>query len=417
MRIVELTIQEFDDYASNSNLMNYCQTSKYAKLMGEKGFSYDYIGYRDDSNNLVAASLILIKKIGAFHKFAYAPKGFLIDYYNNELLRMFVRDLSAHYKKRGFIFIKINPEIIIGVLNPKRNFLPDYNQNVGIIDSLKDLGFKRRREIRPLDFIMPRINPYIVLKNFDIHKMDEKYQEIIKNCDKRGLMVELATNKDVQILYDIIKDNTYEDVNYYRNLLNIFNDGESELLLLKVDYNICLANAQKQYEKELDNNNYWNMMIQRESSEKNLAEKMASDRRVNTYKEEMVSATERLKREKYQYVGGAIVIKYKNRVSIVACGFNKYDYYLAPGYYLYNALIERYKNDFEFLDLFGLSSNFNPDSPYYSFNEEKLAFNPVLYEFIGEFDLVLNESKFKAIQSKGLLSKEFYPAYKFNIEE
>ena len=417
MRIVELTINEFDDFTSKNNLRNYCQTSRYAKLMGEKGYTYDYIGYKDDSNNLVGASLMLIKKIGTFNKFAYAPKGFLIDYYNTELLKMFVRDISNYYRRRGFIFIKINPEIIIGVLNPKKDFMPDYNQNVSIIDTLKDLGFKRRREIRPLDFVMPRINPYVTLKKFDINKMDEKYRDIIKNCDKRGLIIETATNKDVQAFYDIIKDTTYEDVNYYRNLLNIFNDGESDLVLLKVDYNVCLANAQKQYEKELDNNNYWNSMIQRESSEKNLAEKMASDKRLLAYKDEMVSATERLRREKFQYVGGAIVIKYQNRVSIVACGFNKFDYYLAPGYFLYNALIEKYRDDYEFLDLFGLSSNFNPESEYYSFNEEKLAFDPILYEFIGEFDLVLNENKFKAVQSKGLLSKEFYPSYKFNVGE
>lgn len=417
MRIVELTIQEFDDFASNNNLSNYCQSSKYAKLMGEKGFSYDYIGYRDDSNNLVAASLILTKKIGSFNKFAYAPKGFLIDYYNQSILKMFVKDLSTYYKRRGFIFIKINPEIIIGVLNPNRSYSPDYNQNVSIIDTLKDLGFKRRREIRPLDFIMPRISPYITLKKFNINNLDQKYQDLIKNSNNRGLMLEVATNKDIQILYNIIKDTTYEDINYYRNMLNIFNNGDSELLLLKVDYTVCLANAQKQYEKEIENNNYWNTMIQNESSEKNLFEKMESDKRLYKYKEEMVSATDRLRREKYQYVGGAIVIKYQNRVSVVACGFNKYDSYLAPGYFLYSALIERYKNDYEFLDLFGLSSNFNPDSEYYSFNEEKLAFKPTLYEFIGEFDLILNESKFKSVQSKGLLSKEFYSSYKFNIEE
>ena len=416
MRIIELTISEFDNFTTNHPLRNYCQTSKYAKVMGEKGFGYDYIGYQDDSNNLVAASLILTKKIGPFNKFAYAPKGFLIDYYNNELLRMFVRDISTYYKKKGFIFIKINPEIIIGQLNPEKNFMPDYNQNVNIIDSLKDLGFRRRREIKPLDFVMPRINPYINLKKYNINNLSDKCKTNIKNCDKRGLMLEVATSKDIQILYDIIKDNTYEDINYYRNLLNVYNT-EAELLLIKVDYNICLANAQKQYEHELDDNNYWNSMIQRDNNEKNLTEKMESDKRLLKYKEEMIAATERLKKEKYQYVGGAIVIKYQNRVSIVASGFKKNDNYLAPGYFLYNNLTQRYKDDYDYLDLFGLSSNFNPDSEYYSFNEEKLAFDPTIYEFIGEFDLVLNEGKFKSIQGKGLLSKEFTSSYKFNDVE
>ncbi len=417
MRIVELTIGEYEEYASSHPLRNYAQSVNYAKLMGEKGFAYDYIGYRDDSNNLVGASLILIKKIGPFYKFAYAPKGFLIDYYDNELLRMFVRDLGSYYKKKGMAFLKINPEIIIGELNPKKNFLPNYNQNVNIIDALKDLGFRRRRELAPLDFVMPRINPYINLKKFDFNDISDEYKEKIKNCNKRGLITEVATNKEIGLFYDVIKNYTYEDVNFYRNILNIFNNGLSDLILVKVDYEQCLVNAQKQYENEVDENNYWNEMIQRENTEKVLAEKMESDKRLLVYKNEMIIATERLRKEKFKYVGGAIVVKYQNRASIVACGFDNNDDFLNPSYALYSTLIEKYKNDCDYLDLFGLASNFNPSTKYYEFNEAKLAFNPIIYEFIGEFDLVLNEGKFKNIQGKGLLSKEFLPSHKFEDEK
>ena len=137
MRIIELSMLEFDNFASTHPLRNYCQNSKFARLMGEKGYSYVYIGYQDDSNNLVAASLIANKKIDGGAKFAYAPKGFLIDYYNTELLKLFVKDLFVYYKKKGMAFIKINPEIIIGEISADRNYSPMYNQNVKIIDVLK----------------------------------------------------------------------------------------------------------------------------------------------------------------------------------------------------------------------------------------------------------------------------------------
>ena len=416
MKIIELTINEFDNYASSHPLRNYAQSSKYAKLMGEKGFNYDYIGYNDDSNNLVAASLILIKKIGTFYKFAYAPRGFLVDYYNEELLTMFVKDLSDYYSNKGFAFIKINPEIIIGELNKKKNFMPKYNQNVNIIDSLKLLGFKRRRELEPLDFILPRLNPYINLKEFNIKKIDIEYQNMIMRADNSGLSIEIASNRDIGILYNFIKNNTYEGINFFRNILNTFKE-DAELLLVKIDHEVCLYNAQKQYEKEVDENNYWNEMIQNDNNEKNLLEKMNSDKKLLKYKEEMVIATENLRKKKYQYIGGAIVVKYQNRVSIMASGFDKSGNYLNSSYYLYNFIIERYKETHDFLDLNGLASNFNPETKYFDYNEEKLAFNPTIYEFIGEFDLALNENSFKIIQSRGLLSKEFYPSYKFDIQE
>ena len=353
MKIIELTIQEFDNYAENHPLRNYCQSSKYAKVMGEKGYSYDYIGYTDDNNNLVAASLILIKKIGAFNKFAYAPKGFLIDYYNTELLKMFINDLKEFYNHKDFAFIKINPEIIIGELNIKKNFMPMYNQNISIIEELKKIGFKRRKEIKPLDFITPRLNPYINLKTYDFNKMDEEYKDMIRFSSNKGLNIELATNKDIDKLYNIIKDKTYEGINYYRNILNTFNNDESELLLVRIDYEDYLIDAQKQYEKELDSNNYWNEVIQVENSDANLAEKMASDRKLVRFKDEMIDATERLRLNKYEYIGGAITIKYQNRVSVIVCGFNNNNQFLNPSYYLYSSLIERYKDDYEYLDLNG----------------------------------------------------------------
>jgi lipid II:glycine glycyltransferase (peptidoglycan interpeptide bridge formation enzyme) len=155
-------------------------------------------------------------------------------------------------------------------------------------------------------------------------------------------------------------------------------------------------------------------MIQKDNSEKNLAAKMDSDKKLLKYKEEMMIATENLRQNKFQYVGAALVITYKNRASLVACGFDHSGNYADPSYFLFSTLIDRYRNDYDFLDLGGLASNFNPTSKYAKFNEEKLAFKPTIYEYIGELDLVINENAFRRIQSKGILSKEFNASHKFN---
>lgn len=417
MRIIELSVIEFDNYASTHPLRNYCQNSTYARLMGEKGYSYEYLGYQDDSNNLVAASLVVTKKIGSGCKFAYAPKGFLIDYYNTELVKMFVKDIYVYYKKKGMAFIKINPEIIIGEINADKDFMPMYNQNVKIIDVLKEIGFKRRREIVPLDFIFPRISPYINLKTFDINNISDNCLEKIDSANKNGLSIEVATNKDVNIFYEFIKDSTKETANYFRSLLNVYQNGDAELLLIKADYEDCLINARERYQKELDMNNYWNELIQTDNSEENINNKMQSDKNLITYKNELVAATDNLKKNKYKYVGGAVIIKYKNRISIIANGVDKNESSLNVNYYLFKFLIDRYKNDYDFLDLNGLASNFNQVSEYTVFNEEKLDFRPTVYEFIGEFDLIIDDNDFKKIQSKGLLSKEFIPSHSIKKEE
>lgn len=406
MKIVNLKNNEFEEFANNHTLRNYCQTINYAKTMVDKGYTHEFIGYKDDSNNLVAASLILKKKIGTFAKFVYAPKGVLIDYYDSELVKKFMKDLCSYYKKRGYSFLKINPEIIIGEIK-KDTFNTSYNQNVNIIDTLKDFGFKRRREIYPLDFLFPRINPYINLKTYE---ETLRISEINEITSQNGFSIEIGTKKDLDTLNEFINNTTYNDINYYKNILNHFGNN-AELILLKINYEECLINARERYHKELENNNYYNELIQNDNSEATILGKMQSDKDLLKYKDEVVHATEGLKYNKTKYVGGTIIIKYQNRVSIIVEGYEENVLYTKE--YIYNYLINKYKEDYEYLDLFGLSSNNAETSKYYEYNKTKLDFNPIIYEFIGEFDIVLNELLFKKIQSKGLLSKEFLPSHKF----
>ena len=406
MRIVNLDSNEFTTFANSHPLRNYCQTIEYAKVMSDMGYTYDLIGYKDDSNNLVGASLMLKKKIGTFAKYVYAPKGVLVDYYKTEILKMFIKDLNSHYKKKGYSFMKINPEIIIGEINKKNNYSSNYNQNVGIIDELKNMGFKRRREIYPLDFMFPRINPYINLKKYEETSEIKKIMDIANN---NGLSIEVLDKKDIGILYDIASKISYQSVSYYKSILNHFDSAE--LILVKVNYEQCLINARERYNKELENNNYYNELIQTDNSNETVNKKMQSDKDLLKYKNQVVDATAGLKYNKFKYVGGVVLVKYQNRVSIVLEDYDNDNVYAQ--YYLYNYLIETFRNSYDFIELNGLSSDFSDQYKYFDFNKVKLDFNPVIYEFIGEFDIVLNELLFKKIQSKGLLSKEFLPSHKF----
>ena len=407
MRIVNLNSNEFTEFANNHPLRNYCQTMEYAKVMSDMGYTYDLIGYKDDSNNLIGASLILKKKIGAFAKYVYAPKGVLVDYYKTEILKMFIKDLNAHYKRKGYSFLKINPEIIIGEINKKNNYSSNYNQNVSIIDELKNMGFKRRREIYPLDFMFPRINPYINLKKY---VENDEIKEIMNIANENGLSIEVMDKKDLDILYDIASKDIYQSISYYKSILNHFDSAE--LILVKANYEQCLINARERYNKELENNNYYNELIQTDNSNETVNKKMQSDKDLLKYKNQVVDATAGLKYNKFKYVGGVVLVKYQNRVSIVLEDYDNDNVYAQ--YYLYNYLINTFKNNYDFIELNGLSSDFSDQYKYFDFNKTKLDFDPVIYEFIGEFDIVLNELLFKKIQSKGLLSKEFLPSHKFD---
>lgn len=271
-----------------------------------------------------------------------------------------------------------------------------------------------------MDFIFPRISPYINLKTYNRDNLSDEVKNILSTSTSSGLILEDASNKDVSLLYDYIKENATDSINFYRNMLNIFtgNTGaNAELVLLKIDYEACLIQTQRAYEKELEHNNECNEKIQTDNSPAVLEEKMASDRDLILIKQQVVQATNNLKKQKYEYIAAALLMKFENRISIIASGYDSKFISFNPMFYMYEAIIDRYKNDYDFLDLNGLANSFGQSSPYYKYNESKIGMNPDVYEFIGEFDYIIDEGKFRRIQAAGLLSEEFKPSYRLESEQ
>ena len=169
MELVTLTPGEFDDFAKYHPLNNYQQSSKYARLMTNHGYDYDLIGLRDNNGQLIAASVILKRKITGNTRYGYAPKGFLMNYYDYDTMLFFLKEIKQYYKKQNFIFIKFNPEIITGYANKQSNYSMSYNGNVRIIDTLKSLKVKRRLEVREFDLMEPKYNAFINLKTTNLY--------------------------------------------------------------------------------------------------------------------------------------------------------------------------------------------------------------------------------------------------------
>ena len=153
MRMIELTREKFEEFASKSPYNNYCQSANYGMLMAETGFEYTFVGYTTNNYEILAAGMFLTKKIGSYY-YAYCPKGFIINYDDADLVRRFTNNLIKYYKRKNVIFLKINPEIPIATIDTKNNYNRITNSNIDILNHLKKLGFKKRRETEPLQLLL-----------------------------------------------------------------------------------------------------------------------------------------------------------------------------------------------------------------------------------------------------------------------
>jgi len=407
MQIKELSIQEFEEFVHKNPLGNHYQTSSYGILMGEEGYQYELIGYVDEYQNIQAASLILFKKIGLKMKYGYAPKGFILDYFDQNLVKEFTEKLKEYYLKKNVVFIKVNPELAIAEIE-SQNFTKTYNWNVEIKDYLNDNGYLKLKDNLYFESLLPRFGGIINLKKLTPNNFSKNTRNKIKRAIKKGLEIEISERSGLDILYPFIEKKQQHNEFYYKNYYNIFHPKEMiDLFLVSINTKEYLYNARELYEKELEINTQLNHSLIENNNEKNINLKMSSDRKLLSYKNDVLEATERNSKQEKIYIAGALVIKYKNRVQIIASGYDKKYKRFNPNYFLHYKIMDYYKNDYTYFDLNGLTGDFTKENPYYGLNQFKLGFAPKIYEFIGEYDLIIDKKKYRSLLSKGTLAKTF----------
>lgn len=407
MSIRELTIDEFNAFVRNSPLGTHYQTFNYALLMGENGYEYELVGMFNEYNQLKAASLILFKNLKMRYKYGYAPKGFILDYFNQEIVSEFATLLKSYYKKKKVVFIKINPEIAISEID-KESGLKTYNWNYNILEIMEKAGFKKLKDNLYFESILPRFSAVVSLKNYSMNSVSKNTRNKIRRAHHKGLHIELAEKSGIDILQKFIKNKRTINEYYYKDYYNVFKkDDMIDLFLVSIDSEEFLMNSRELYEKELEINNRLVSLLNRENNKRNLNKKMDSDRKILNYKQDVKFATELNTKKDKVYIAGALVIKYQNRIQILMSGYDKKYKSFDANYYLHDEILKYYQKNYDYAELNGLTGDFSKENPYLGLNEFKIGFNPRIYEYIGEFDLPLNEKKYLKMRSNGELAKIF----------
>ncbi len=403
----EITMFEFNDFVKNHNLANLYQTSNYAIFKGEENFDYEYLGYFEN-DSLIAASLILYKTIAFNTKYAYAPCGYIMDFENEILLKNFSLKLKRYLRKKRIIFLKLNPLIITKQYDPW-TLKPTFIEDINYTHIFQELGYKKLKDNLYFEATLPRFEAIIDLKNFDLKNIKKNTRNKINNSLHKGLELIKGDEKDLKTIYDFIKYKKNKNYKYYNNLYKAFNaDNSIDLFLVKIDYEKFMESANARYEEEQELNSRFNEELKKYSSERNLNKKILSDKLLVTYKNDVIKASNKItNNELEEYIAGALVIKNNKNVSILFSGYKPSARYLNANYFLHYALIQYYKNNYNYLGLNGLTGDFTDNNPYKGLNEFKLGFKPQVLEYLGELDFIIDEKKYNMLLSTGKLHNFF----------
>lgn len=408
MKLVTLNQQQFNKYASSHRYRSYYQTSAYGLSMLKLGYNVHYFGIVDGTNSLIGATMILYKEVFMNNKIAYAPRGILFDYSDSKKVKELAECLKNLLGKQGFMLLRMDPYIPISIHSNDGNLINMNNQESIILENLATAKFEYKGKNLFFENEKPRWEALVLLnKNEEVlfESFDKRTRNKIRRAKNIGIEVYNDTTKDIKDLYEFVGKKDKKPIKYYEALVKNF--GENiDVYYAKINTETFIINSRKMYENELLNNEQLAERIQQyapndKERQNTLNKKMESDKLVSSYKNNMLLATELLKNHPEGIlIGGALVIKYDNAAYIVSDGYNEKFSSLNASYLIKWQMISDYnRQGLKYLNMNAVVGEFEKKNTYSGLNEMKLGFNTIVTEYIGEFDLVLNNFTYNLFKS------------------
>lgn len=406
MYIKELTNEEYKNFTDIYNLKSIYQTVEYGLIMNKQNYETIFLGLMNDSE-VIAASLILIEKKDKF-KYAYAPRGFLIDYNNYALLETFTKEIKKYLKKLNIIAIKLCPMIIKNIYDKKTKLTIPNEEYENIFYNLKKLGYYHFGYNYYFEALKPRTEAiidlnlpyYLLFKN-----IKKEFRTKIRSAENKGVKVYKGNVKNLEYLYIQTKKKYPRDLKYFKDCYKYFNKSKNiDFFYTKLDTALYLKNINENYQNQEKICNEINKKLK--DNQNIINQKLKEDKLLENYRKELIKATNYLKEAPDGIITSSVLIaKNKDECFMLMDGYNpKYKSFNSKHLLIWK-LIEKYsKEGYKKFNLGGIADANNPDK-YKGLNNFKLDFNAKAIEYIGDLELITNKTLYFLYKNSFSLKK------------
>lgn len=398
MEFVELSVEEFEEFSKNHEQISFHQSRQWALLKKVNNWDSYYVGVKEN-NKIIAASLLLSKDTPIKMRMFYAPRGFLINYHDLDVLTFFTENVKMFVKKNKGFFIKIDPYVSYRQRDVNGDIVEGGYFNNDIISNLKELGYHHYGFKNGYQQLQPRFIFWTPLKDKTVDEVWENFSKDTKRhinkTKKQHIVLEEVTKDNIDDFCGIMEHTSKRrgfidrPKSYYLKMLEVFGN------------HIKILSAVLYTDKVLE---YWNQELINLESERILKEKIVSDTNSKKSKDSLRQTEKEIEEVKSTIIDlKDTKEKYGSRIVLASSMFLMYGrevVYLFSGSYKefmkYNAqyLIQwemiqyTLKNGYERYNFYGIEGKFDDENGVYGF---KKGFDGEVVEFIGEFDLVVKK--------------------------
>ena len=397
MFLKEISIEEFDKFTEEYSYSSILQTKEYAEVMKNQGNTPIYLGLYD--NELVAVSLILISKIKGY-KYAYAPRGFLMDYTNKSQLEVLTKEIKKFLIKHDVVALKICPPLIKNILNSEGKIIginPNFDES---FNNLKSLGYHHFGFNSLFEAYKPRFEALIDLTtDFEtlFENIKKEYRTKIRTAERKGIKIYRAKSNEIDLIYEQTKNKYPRDLKYFQDSYRVFSEhNKMEYYYAKLDTNQFLAYAKKEFEIAEERMNNLNQELLQNNNNKLISKKMEADYHLSLMREQLKEANKLASQnQKGIALASMLIAKNKNEVILYMDGFDTNHKKFNAKHLLIWKIMEKYsKLGYKRFNLGGVTDIRIKNEKYIGLNTFKTNFNSSIVEYAGDFELVINQAKY-----------------------
>ena len=374
MNFRELTIDEFTKFLNKSKLKSFMQSPK----MDTANTNVYYVGVEKDKK-IVAAARLTSKKNRLGYNYFYSPRGLLLDYNNEEVLKFFIENLKKFVRERKGYVLHIDPNILYKSRDINGDIV-EILKKQGFIHNGFTTGYDQGHQVRwqyVIDLEGKSFDD--IVKEFKPHHMSK-----IKKAEKFGIIIKNISYDDLPAFKKITEQTSkligFSDrsLEYYQHMYESFGD-DVRFVIAYLD----VEKYKKEIEEELETyNKKYDKFYNKENNsakevKKNIDVLTNRLNEVAKYDENMIP----LSASMFMLFGDEVIYLFSGNV-------DKYNNFYAQ--YLIQWMMIKYacENKYKKYNFYGIRGIFDKDAD--GVYEFKKGFGGHVEEYIGDFYLPIN---------------------------
>lgn len=245
MEFIELTTNEYRDFASHHPYYNFLNSVESFETRSTSGWKHVFVGVKEN-NQIIAATGIMFVPVMKKFFYAYAQRGFLIDYHNEELLSFFTSNLKKYLKDKKVLYITADPYVLYQERNLDGDIVTDGFNNHYVIENMQKVGFVHQGFTTGFDpRSQVRFMMTLNLKDKDTHQilkeMDQQTRWSVNKTIKLGVKVREINLDELDVFEDVMaytsKKKNIQNMgkSYYERQYKAFGKDNFKLIISYLD--------------------------------------------------------------------------------------------------------------------------------------------------------------------------------------